>query len=309
VLGRRSLIVVLGLALAAGCSPAGGPAATPAPPGDLTGSSAARTILANVSSTARTPQTAGAGDADDGGRGQLVLPVLNDCGNGTFATDCTVWVWSSSPHGTRAGTRSTESTVAIGTPPFLNFCASTPPGDFNAGAPFVTYGPVTFALGYNGTHSPPIVSFNTRPWVAALTNTFASTSDVAPGMTLTPTLTGAASRGWLVFFTWSWPADILLVPYAVDEIQVAAPVPPLVVPSRGSAPLGAFDCLGRPITAQREGSGFGFSPDLRTAAITSSGPELSTTVYGATASGSILLGDDRGARTVVPVTAGAATGR
>ncbi len=305
--GRRSLVFVLVLALAAGCSPGGAvaPAQSPSSP---SGSSAAQVILAGAGSGARAVLSAA--DADDGGRSQLVLPVLANCGNGTFATDCSVWVWSSSPHGTRSSARATQS-VAASTPPVLDFCtnATSFPSDFTPASPVVAYGPATFALGYNGTHLPPIVSFNTRPAVAALSNTFASTSDVAPGMTLTPTLATAAARGWLVFFTWSWPADILLVPYAVNEIQLGTGSSPLTVPRNGSATLTAFDCLGRTVAAQRQGSGFGFSPDLRAATAASTGPELETTVYGSTASGSVLVSDDRGARTVAPVTAGPATGR
>jgi hypothetical protein len=310
LLARRALILSLGLLVAAGgCASGGGSRVTPATAdAGYAGSSAAQHILANAG--ARAAQSVSASDADDGGRGQLVLPSLNDCGNGTFATDCSVWVWSSSPHGTRAGARTAQS-VVNGSMPVLNFCdaAGAFPGDFTPAAPAAVPQPTTFALGYNGTHLPPIVTFNTRPAIASVTNTFAPTSDVTPGMTLTPTLSGAAARGWLVFFTWSWPADILLVPYAIDEIQLGAGSSPLVVPHNGTATLTAYDCLGRSISAVRQGSGFGFSPDQRAATTASSGPELRATVYGGAAQGSVLLSDDRGARTVAPVSAGTTSGR
>ncbi len=149
------------------------------------------------------------------------------------------------------------------------------------------------------------MTFATRWWNLAVQNSFTGTATVAPAITVTPVLSGAAARGWLVFFTWSWPADILLVPYAIDEIQPEAGSSPLAVPQRGSARLRAFDCLGRKIAATRDGSGFGFSADLRAATAVSQPGMLDTTVFGgASPAGSIGLSDDRGARAAVPVVAG-----
>ncbi len=120
---------------------------------------------------------------------------------------------------------------------------------------------------------------------------------------MTPSLTDTAARGYLLFFTWSWPADVLLIPFGVNEIQLAASSSPLAIPPGTSAALGAFDCLGRPIAATSSfGSGFGFSADLKTTSVTSTGPELNVPVYtNATPAGSAVLYDDRGAVVQTPV--------
>jgi len=248
--------------LASGCA---GGSVTPAPPPpqqqiagapSLTESSAARFILANVGSAARSPQRAG-GD-DEGGRGELQLPELQPCGLGTFATDCSAWVFASG-HATRATVRSAQS-VASASPPALNFCRDSAGFPADLGAPalpiqslFATF---SFGLTYAGTKPAPIVTYVTRSANISVQGTFAGTAVSAPSIALTPVLTTSASRGWLVFFTWSWPADILLVPYEINEIQLAASSSPLAVPAGGSAPLGAFDCLGRPIVARADGSFF-----------------------------------------------------
>jgi hypothetical protein len=117
-------------------------------------------------------------------------------------------------------------------------------------------------------------------------------------------VTDAPARGWLLFFTWSWPADVLAIPFQINEIQLTASSSPMAIPPGSSAPLGAFDCLGRPITATAAfGSGFGFSPDLKTTSATSAGPELNVPLYtGPAPSGSVILFDDRGAVAATPVT-------
>ncbi|MEA2719342.1 MAG: hypothetical protein QOJ39_1206 [Candidatus Eremiobacteraeota bacterium] len=299
--------------LGSGCTSSGSvtPAAAPRAqaPAFPAESSAARQILANVGragATARTPQGWTGGDDDDGGWSELQLPAIRPCGNGTYATDCAAWLWTTSPRGGRSGARSAES-AAIGTPPVLNFCrdATTIPQDFTTADPVVTAGPAQFSLSYAGSKPAPIVTFATRWWNVGVQNSFAGNAVTAPAITVTPALGDAASRGWLVFFTWSWPADVLLVPYAINEIQVEAGSTPLAVPQRGSARLRAVDCLGRKIAAKRGGSGFGFSADLRSASFTSAASLLDLTVFGGPSpNGSIALSDDRGARTSVPVAAG-----
>jgi hypothetical protein len=77
----------------------------------------------------------------------------------------------------------------------------------------------------------------------------------------------------------------------------------MAIPPGGSGQLGAFDCLGRPITAiAPAGSGFGFSADLTAGSVTSAGPELNVPLYtGPAPNGSAVLYDDRGAVTATPV--------
>jgi hypothetical protein len=322
----RSIAVSLALLLAAGCA-SGGSTPPPAPaqqqpqsvaqyPAE---SSAARHILANAGrsgATSRSPQSWDGrdDDDDDGGWGELALPAILSCGNGTYATDCGVWVWGTNGSGNSGGTRSavrSAQSVAVGTPPALNFCrdAALFPSDLGAPAsPLTDLRTSSFSLSYSGTKATPIVSFATRWWNVKLERTFSGRSTFAPAVGVTPLLTNGAARGWLVFFTWSWPADILLVPFAINEIQVAAGSSPLAIPAGGSAPLGAFDCLGRKISARKRGSGFGFNAGLTAASLTSGGSELNAPVFGgANPAGSIALSDDRGARTSVPVAAASAS--
>ncbi|HTD32410.1 MAG TPA: hypothetical protein VK665_02020 [Candidatus Elarobacter sp.] len=307
----RSIALGFALLLAAGCS-GGSPANTAPPwtppkppqPAGLApqDSPAGRVILANVpTSGVRAPQGHdGDNDADDGDWGTLVLPKLVPCAGGTFATDCGVWLWTNGVP-TRTGTPG-------GQPPALNFCANFTqyPGDLAQPAtPLFGLSLYSFALTYAGTKPAPIVGFATRWWNVNFQSGFTGTATSA-NVQISPALTTAASRGWLVFFTWSWPADVLVVPYAINEIQ---PVPgTLAIPPNGSARLGAFDCLGRPIAATRSASGFGFSPNLGTASVTSAGPELNATVFGgANPSGFVYLSDDKSARTTVPVVRGGAS--
>ncbi|MDB5073039.1 MAG: hypothetical protein JWM87_4150 [Candidatus Eremiobacteraeota bacterium] len=322
----RSIAVSLALLLAAGCA-SGSTTPAPAPaqqrpqsvaqyPAE---SSAARHILANVGrsgATSRSPQSwDGRDDADDdGGWGELTLPAIQSCGNGTYATDCTIWVWGTNGTGSSGGTRSvvrSAQSVNAGTPPALNFCrdAALLPSDLGAPAsPMTGLATSSFSLSYSGTKATPIMSFATRWWNVKLERSFSGTSTFAPAVAVTPLLAGGAARGWLVFFTWSWPSDILLVPYAINEIQVAAASSPLAIPAGGSAPLGAFDCLGRKITARKRGSAFGFNAALTAASLTSAGSELNVPVFGgANPAGSIGLSDDRGARTSVPVVVASAS--
>jgi hypothetical protein len=308
--GRTVALAVAAL-LAGGCA-SGSSIAPPAPQQQEqsaaqspTESSAARFILANVGrsgATARSPQ--GSSGGDDGDKGELQLPVLQPCGGGTFATDCSVWIFASG-HSTRAAARSAQSLAAT-SPPALNFCRDGGAFPADLGPPatpsqllFATY---SFGLSYAGTKSAPIVTFVTRSGNVSLQGTFSGNSTSAPSIMLTPVLTTGASRGWLVFFTWSWPADILLVPYEINEIQLAASSSPLVIPAGGSATLGAFDCLGRQIVARKAGSGFGFNRNLGGEAVTSPANELNVPVFGgARPSGFISLSDDRGAQVTVPV--------
>ena len=156
----------------------------------------------------------------------------------------------------------------------------------------VKSGPATATVGASVTYTVDV------------TNSFAAGAKSAPALGVTPTVTDTPARGWLLFFTWSWPADVLVMPFAINEIQLAASASPLAIPPGSSAPLGAFDCLARPITATSSfGSGFGFSADLTAASVTSIGPELNVPVYtNATPSGPAVLFDDRGATVQTPVT-------
>ena len=307
----RPLAMSLSLLLAAGCSPGGGtlaPTAPQAPSAPLfpAGSSAAQYILGGIdaSRAARHHDDGdGDGDDDDGGWHDLHLPVLQPCGNGILATDCAVWTFTNG-----RGGRSLRSTApaTLANAPSLKFCRDAFPADLGAPAqPMVGLGTSAFYLAYTGTKPAPIVTFATRWSDVSVANTFTGTSTVANPVTLAPVVTGSAYRGWLVFFTWSWPADILAIPFAVNEIQLSAASAPLAIPPGGSAALGAFDCLGRPITATAVGSGFGFKPDRSGGKATSTSAELNAPVYGGTSpSGAVYLSDDRGARTTDPVTVG-----
>ncbi|HEY0393224.1 MAG TPA: hypothetical protein VGD01_01895 [Candidatus Elarobacter sp.] len=317
MLHGRFAALALAATFFAGCSGGGGSA--PAPPATAVAStanvpsesSAARYILASAGSagTTRAPQRYDGDDDDDGGWSALQLPLVRSCANGTFATDCGVWVWThggDTGGGTRSAARAPQSAGTVaGTPPVLNFCSGAPgaPFGYAFASPLLAAGPSTFGLSYTGTHAPPIVSFATRWWNVSLQGTFTGTSTLAPQIAVTPTLTGGASRGWLVFFTWSWPADILLVPYAIDEIQLVAGSSPLAVPRNGSATLGAFDCLGRGIVARRSNASFGFSPNLRTETIAAPDPLSATVFGGSNPGGTVSLSDDRGARTSAKVVA------
>ncbi|HEY0614457.1 MAG TPA: hypothetical protein VGC96_07440 [Candidatus Elarobacter sp.] len=315
MLHGRAAALALALVFAAGCAGAGIDSTAPptsAVPQGLDGSSAARFILAHAGTASRSPQSFGRdGNDDDGDWGTLQLPFVQSCGNGTLATDCAVWAWTSSPRGPRDAARSAQSVTPAGTPPVLNFCrdASLAPFGFSFAAPVVSAGPSPFALAYTGTHAPPIATFATRRWNVDVQGTFSSTATIAPNGSVSPLLADGASRGWLVFFTWSWPADILLVPYAINEIQLRSGSSPLTVPRSGSAELGAFDCLNRGITARRSNASFGFAPSLRGDTLTAANPLAATVYGGSNPSGSIALGDDRGARTTAQVVAGPAPGR
>jgi hypothetical protein len=306
----RQLAVSLSLLLAAGCAPGSTTGVPPAPrqpqsaPLFPAESSAAQHILGGVDAS-RAAQHREEAEDDDGGWHELHLPVLQSCGNGIVATDCSVWSFTNG----RAG-RSIRSTsaVTLASPPVLNFCRDDGqfPADLGAPAqPMLGLGTSAFSLRYTGTKPAPIVSFATRWWDVTLANTFSGTSTSANAIALSPLVTDSAYRGWLVFFTWSWPADILAIPFAVNEIQLGAGSSPLAIPAGGSAPLGAFDCLGRPITATAYGSGFGFNPDRSGVRLTSAAPELNVPVYGgASTAGTVYLSDDRGARTSATVTTG-----
>ncbi|HEY0380984.1 MAG TPA: hypothetical protein VGC72_02185 [Candidatus Elarobacter sp.] len=310
----RQLAISLSLLLAAGCSPGGGTAAPPLAPAAQqpqsapripAGSSAAQYILGGIDPV-RTVQRRDDDRDDDGGWGELRLPVLQSCGNGILASDCGVWSFTNG-----RGGRSLSSTapVVLANPPTLNFCrdAGQFPADFGAPAqPVVVPSTSAFLLRYTGTKPAPIVSFATRWWDVVLANTFTGNATTADPILFTPLVTDSAYRGWLVFFTWSWPADILAIPFAVNEIQVAAASSPLRIPAGGSAPLVAFDCLGRPITAAAAGTGFGFNPARTSSRVTSATNALNVPVYGnANPAGFVYLSDDRGALAAAPVAAAA----
>jgi hypothetical protein len=309
----RMLALAVAALLTSGCA-TGSSLAPPAPPqqpqtaGQAPAeSSAARFILANVgrsSAASRAPEGFSGGGDDDGDRGELQLPLLQPCGAGAFATDCSVWVFAPG-HSTRAGSRSAQS-LAPASPPALNFCRDGGAFPADLGPPATTsqllFATFTFGLTYTGTKATPIVTFVTRSSNVTLAGSFTGNATTA-SLQLTPVLTAGASRGWLVFFTWSWPADVLLVPYEINEFQLAASSDPLVIPAGGSATLGAFDCLGRPISARIAGSGFGFNHNLSGRTFTSPANELNVPVFGGERpSGFISLSDDRGAQVTVPVT-------
>jgi hypothetical protein len=274
--------------------------------------------LASISSSSlRRPQgvSYGGHPYDDGGWSQLVLPVLQSCGNGAYSNNCANWVLPTTIN--RLGA------LGPGAPPVLDFCsaaATYPQAAFGNSATAISpLAPATFSLTYTGTQPLPIVTWVTAPWVASLTGSFTPTSATASNITITPLLTTTAGRGWLLFFTWSWPADIFIVPYQVNEIQLAASSSPVGLPSGGSAPLDAFDCLQRGIGAFAIGTGFAFSPPPSSPGgwgppgwgwgpqpsltTSSSGPVMQATVYatGGPPLGWIFLGDDRGATTLTTV--------
>ncbi|HWT07127.1 MAG TPA: hypothetical protein VN224_15285, partial [Xanthomonadales bacterium] len=212
----RPLAISLSLLLAAGCSSGSGavapltPQQPPSAPLFPAGSSAAQYILGGIDAS-RSAQHHEEGDEDDGGWHELHLPVLQSCGSGIVATDCSAWTFT----GGRGG-RSLHSVapVALANPPSLNFCRDAFPADLGAPAqPMLGLGTAAFYLAYTGTKPAPIVTFATRWADVSVANTFTGTATVANPVTLAPVTTGSAYRGWLVFFTWSWPADILAIPF------------------------------------------------------------------------------------------------
>jgi len=319
----RTLTLSIVLVVAAGCGGGGGsaavpggPAATPAPtPSPVatlfpSGSTAAAHILANVPASPPNVQY-GRDNQDDGGWSQLTLPPLEACGNGALSNDCKAWFFTGPA--TSASARVPQShrfvrTPLVGSrPPTFNFCrdAATYPNDIGQPAiPMTNLSASTFSLSYSGTKSLPIVTFATRWWAVQVSNSFTSGASTAPAIGVAPSLTDTPARGWLLFFTWSWPADVMLLPFDINEIQLASSASPLAIPPGSAAPLGAFDCLGRPVTATSSfGSGFGFSADMTLSNVTSAGPELNVPVYtGPTPSGPAVLYDDRGATVQTPVT-------
>ena len=311
----RTFALSLSLLLAAGCGGGGGssstpggpsaPAPTPSPAPSLfpAASSAATHILGNVSVSASHPQHAPS-DPDDGGWAELQLPALQPCGNGALATDCKAWIFA--PAAGSSSARAPRTPIVGSRPPVFNFCrdAATYPGDLGAPALAISnLNSRSFSLTYSGAQPAPIVAFATRWWALSLTNTFAPNATQAPAITVTPTQTDSAARGWLLFFTWSWPADVLAIPFQINEIQLAASSSPMAIPPGSAGQLGAFDCLGRPIGATSSfGSGFGFSPDLKSSSVTSTGPELNVPLYtGPSPSGSAVLYDDRDSQVLTPV--------
>jgi hypothetical protein len=299
VIHGRILAIALGFALLAGCSSAGtsvpaGSQATQASQQHAlapSGSSAAQHILAHFDTTSsvRRAQSVGGGSYDDGGWSELSLPVLQSCGNGSFSNDCANWAWA-------PGSRVSGS---LGGPPSLNFCATTFPASLGSPAlPIQALNtPDTFGISYVGTQPLPIVSLGTRSYVASITGSFGNTASAT--FTVTPLLTTLAGRGWLVFFTWSWPADVFVLPYQVNEIQLAASSSPLGLSTGGTASLEAADCLGDSIDALALGLGFSFSPPpthgfaFPDITASSKGPAMDQTVYATAANpqGSILLYD------------------
>ena len=316
----RTAALACSLLLAAGCGGGGGSSPAPAAPGAPAptptptptpaplypaGSSAASYILANVNPAQTSVSRAAPSDADDGGWSTLQLPPLQQCGNGALATDCKVWVFA--PAAGSAAARTPRTPLVGLRPPTFNFCrdAAAYPSDLGRAAiPITGLAGQSFSLAYSGTKAVPVVAFATRWWTVSLTNTFAANATIAPAIAVTPTITDTAARGWLLFFTWNWPADVLAIPFQINEVQFAASSSPMAIPPGSSATLGAFDCVGRPITATAAfGSGFGFSADLGTTSVTSPAAELNVPLYtGPAPAGSAILYDDRGAVVATPVT-------
>jgi hypothetical protein len=305
--GRLSALALATL-LIAGCAGGGSappPAATNAGSAIPADSSAAQHILAHADTSRRAVQSTPSG-YDDGGWSTLQLPKIVACGGGTYSNDCSDWVFTSGSTSEVGCTRANPNCNSSAEPPDLNFCGSSVPSDLAEPSPApMPFAPQTFSLAYNGTRNAPIVTFATRWWAVNVSGSFTGSATTAPAITVTPALTGMAARGWLLFFTWSWPADIMLVPYGVNEIQLSGTSSPLSLTGGSPAQLGAFDCLGRSITALAAGTGFGFSSNLRTRQITSSGSELNAPVwFTGSPNGSILLFDDRGATALTTVGTG-----
>jgi hypothetical protein len=276
----RTTVFALIAALLAGCAGAGTGAVTPP------------TSASVVASTTRA--IASKGNDDDGGRSELNLPGLTPCGNGIFANDCSAW--SFGMHNFR---------VIVSAAPTLSFCAAAadyPAQDLGpASAALHDLSPASFAVSYTGSGATPIQTYVTRPSLISLAGTFSGTSTSAT-ISVSPAAATSVGRGWLVFSTSSSPADVVLVPYDVNEIQVASGDAPLSLGS-GSAPLGAFDCLGGPIEAKILGAGASFDPNRHQSKFASASAELNATVYGRPNPATrIVLSDDRGASATISVT-------
>lgn len=311
----RTLAVAAALSLVIGCSGGGSsggssvaPPAAPTPtptPAPLLGSSAAAHILAAVNQAAVTsPQPIATGAPDDGGEGELQLPSLGDCGNGSLSNNCAAWIFAAAV--TSSSARRPLVLLPPGQPPVLNFCRDAgtyPRAEFGPSAqPVLALQPGAFSLAYVGSQAGPIGTFVTRQWVLDVQNTFAQNALTAPAISVTPTLSTTAGRGWIVFFSWTWPADVLLVPYSVNEIQLAATSAPLGVPAGSSANLRAFDCLGRPLNASATGAGVGFDAAYTQQSASSTTAILDVPVFAsATSAGTVVVGDDAGARASVHV--------
>lgn len=302
----RTLALALSMLLLAGCGGGVAPSAQSAlrdAQGNAipAGSSAAAHILAHADTGRRTAASLQP-QYDDGGIGSLQLPQIVACTDGTYSNDCADWTLASAATSTGPCPR-TNPNCHAGVGADLNFCAAGYPSDIPAPALApVAVSPQTLSLAYGGSAAGPILTFSTRPWAVTVTGTFSGTSTSAPSLTVAPVASPFASRGWLVFFTWSWPADVLLIPYQVNEIQVSAASSPLPLAGGSPTQLGAADCLGRSVTALALGRDFGFSADLRAKQAASRGPELNVPVWFASAaSGSILLVDDRGATALTTV--------
>ncbi|HTW83012.1 MAG TPA: hypothetical protein VMD91_02955 [Candidatus Sulfotelmatobacter sp.] len=298
----RKFALPLALLLLAGCAGGGGIAPSPgtanqtgpSSPGE---SSAARHILAKLNTSTRHTQSSGTSSSyDDGGWSELQLPPIQSCGNGAVSNDCANWQFT--------GVQRRGSSPVTASVPELNFCSDPtdyPQATFGdpAGA-IEPLGSSTFTLAYVGTQAAPILTAVTRPSVAGVSGSFSGTATSA-SITVTSELTTTAGRGWIVFFTWNWPADVLAIPYQVNEIQLAAASSPIGLSAGGSAPLDAYDCLGRPLTALMLGAGVTFGtppahgfglPDLLASSKTGS---LTATVSATDKSPSavILVVDDR----------------
>ncbi|MBV8079586.1 MAG: hypothetical protein JO186_04330, partial [Actinobacteria bacterium] len=208
--------------------------------------------------------------------------------------------------------RSTQTAViggggggGLGGPPVLDFCGAQPSFTqflSDAGATSAPQlhrlGTVNFDVKYLGTQTGPIVTLPTNPFIASLTGGFATGSTTAQ-FAMTPSITTTAGRGWLLIFTWSWPADILIIPYSINEIQLAPY--DTAVALNGSAKLAAFDCLGDTIAATTFGNGV----TVGAPATSSLAGEFITTISGgASSAATILLTDNGGASAAVPVNGG-----
>jgi len=311
----RNLAVLLAVGLLAGCSSSSGavaPSTVIQQPQQAqssalypAGSSAARHILANVnpSTVRRRAQSNGSSSSyDDGGWGELQLPAVQACQNGAYSNDCANW-------GTVQPTRTGGTTIQPGAPD-LDLCGDA--ADYpqaRLGNPVeqpVPLAPTNFTLAYTGSQPLPIISFNTRFFVASLSNGFAPNAASA-SLTLTPLLTNTAGRGWLLFSTWSWPADFILIPYQVNEIQVAQSSSPLSVSPGNPGTLGAFDCLGRSMAALMLGNGVTFGSAKGWPVFTATSTNVMQATVTATngdPQAAILIVDDRFGSALTTVTPG-----
>jgi len=299
-------ILIAGCSSGAGTQPALAPAYQAPAPAIPAGSSAAAHILAQLGA-ARTPASAG-GDYDDGGWSSLQLPALAACGGGTYSNDCANWVVNGGPTTGAPCTRANPNcnNVIPPPPPDLNFCSAAAPAGLAppAIAP-VAFAPQTFSLMYAGSRAAPIVTFPTRWDAVSVSGSFSGTSTSAGAITVTPSPRAGAARGWLLFFTWSWPADVFLVPYQVNEVQIAGTSAPLNLAGGSPAQLAAYDCLGRNLSAIAAGRGFGFSSDERAKTVSARAATLNAPVwFGTGAAGAIVVYDDRGGNALTTVGGG-----